>query len=70
MDTNAFGEADLFFPTVPTTGWDERIQSRLDDGLPDDPIGRAGAIARRILLGNVAEREWGAGDSPSCSREG
>lgn len=59
MDTNAVSEADLFFPTVTAPARDEGIPARLDDGPLDDPIGRAGAIARRILLGNVAEREWG-----------
>lgn len=67
MDTNAFGETELFFPTVPTVGVparDETIQARLEDGPQDDPISRAGAIARRILLGNVAEREWDGGRRP------
>ena len=59
METNAFGETEIFFPSVTSSGLDEpRI--RLDD----DPIGRAGVIARRILLGNIAEREWGGERRP------
>lgn len=64
MDTNAVGESEIFFPTVATAGLGEAARICPEDAPLDDPIGRAGAIARRILLGNIAEREWGGERRP------
>jgi hypothetical protein len=61
METNVVSEVEIYSklisPAVP--GQDEGSRARLADGSPDDTIGQAGVIARRILLGNIAEREWG-----------
>jgi hypothetical protein len=70
MEMNVVGEViseveiypKLISPAVP--GQDEGSRAGLADGSPDDTIGQAGVIARRILLGNIAEREWGGGRLP------
>lgn len=64
MDTNAVSETEIFFPPLTPAGLEEGAQVRLQEAPLDDPIGRAGAIARRILLGNIAEREWGGERRP------
>lgn len=58
MDANFGGDTGIFFPAVTAPGQDEGIQARVEGGLLDDVIGQAVAVARCILLGNIAEREW------------
>ncbi|HSN87034.1 MAG TPA: hypothetical protein VL025_09770, partial [Thermoanaerobaculia bacterium] len=59
MDTKVISETEicskLLAPAVPVAGRDAKTE---------DVIRNAGVIAERILLGNVAEREWGGTRRP------
>lgn len=56
MDTNAFRDTEIYWRL-----FSPAAREREEMG---DAIGQAGAIARRILLGNIAEREWGGRRRP------